>query len=228
MQTGTLNIFLPRRVVLTSLAASFTLAQTRLGWAQDVKIPADIELKVSREGSEIGRHRVQFRPTENGFEAQTNVDLEIKAALITFFRYEQQSVDLWENGVLVKSSGTCDDDGDITSFEAWRENDELVFEGKLGRNSLPLGAMTDLCFWNPAILETANVIDAQTAEIDPMEVKDLGPERLEIAGQTMETNRYFAGSGETRNGDIWYDASGRWVKASFNTRGELLEFELVN
>lgn len=227
MKTGS-GLIMPRRALLGTAVAGLVLSRAGLPLAGNSKIPPDIELRVSREGKEIGRHHVRFAATETGFEAHTTVDLEIKAAIITFFHYHQESIDHWVGGKLVKSVGSCDDDGDKTEFEAWAEGDQLVFEGRAGRGALPLGTMTDLSFWNPDILATTNVIDAQTADIDPMSVDDLGKEIIDIAGAKTEANRYYAASGDVRHGDIWYDESGRWVRADFHTRGELLEFELIS
>ena len=55
--------------------------------------------EIFRKGERIGRNRVVFRPTGSGFEVATEIDIAVKMAFITAYRYRQEANDRWQNGL---------------------------------------------------------------------------------------------------------------------------------
>lgn len=184
--------------------------------------------RVYRKGSDIGRHVVQFRPEGSNLHVTNIVDIKIKVAFVTAFAFHQRAEDLWQDGVLTRSHVETDDDGDKSAIDlAIAEDGEIVVHGPSGLMELPVGIMTDLCFWNSQVMDEQRLLDTGSGKVDSIQTSYVGDERVLVRGTDTASRRYHAVAGNGRQGDIWYDLDGHWVKASFVTRGERLDYELI-
>lgn len=184
--------------------------------------------RVFRRGSDIGRHIVQFHHDGDDLRVTTIVDVKIKVAFVTAFAFYQRADDLWQRGLLTRSTVETNDDGDKSSLQlAIADSGEVLVQGPSGRVELPVGIMTDLCFWNDEVIDERRLLDTGSGKVDSIRTAFVGDERVIVAGENIATRRYHAQSSNGRHGDIWYDPDGRWVKASFVTRGERLDYELI-
>ena len=113
--------------------------------------PADIQLNVYRKGSPIGTHVIRFSQAGGTLKVTSEVDLRVKVAFITVYSYRQTSNDDWEDEVLVRSRIQTNDNGKDTSVQAEARDGQLAVQGPAGSYTTPLGAMTDISFWNEAI-----------------------------------------------------------------------------
>jgi hypothetical protein len=190
-------------------------------------LPKDVRFRVLREGSEIGRHEFRFAPTPDGFTVDSEIELEVKIAFITAFRYAQRGRDLWVGDNLVASDVVTDDDGERTRLEARLEGGALRVEGARGEVWAPLGTMNDISFWNESIVAVRQLIDSKTGTIDPIRTNGRTSERIVVRGAEIAATSYAIESSRGRSGRIWYDRDGSWVKARLLTRGETLDYELV-
>jgi Family of unknown function (DUF6134) len=189
--------------------------------------PRDVLFDVFRKGSRIGTHAIQFRATGTGLQVTSRLDLAVKVAFITAYRYEQTGEDEWRDDVLVRTRIQTNDDGNATLVEAEARGGELAVQGPTGTYVTGLGAMTDLSFWNQAITRGRPLIDSQSGELIEIEVKTRTDERLQMLGRTVEAERFAMAATRGRSGTVWYDADGNLVKAVVLTRGETLNYELA-
>ena len=101
---------------------------------------------------------------------------------------------------------------------------QLAVEGPTGNYTTPLGAMTDLSFWNEAITRGQPVIDSQNGELIKIEVEARAP-----ASASRCAARWWRRAASPwprtkgRSGTVWYDDAGNLVKAIVLTRGETLD-----
>jgi hypothetical protein len=63
----------------------------------------DVRFDVYRKGSNIGTHVIQFDRTGGTLKVASRVDLQVKVAFITAYRYEQTGQDEWQDDVLVRT-----------------------------------------------------------------------------------------------------------------------------
>lgn len=194
-------------------------------------LPADLLFDVYRKGSLIGTSDIRFRAEAEGFTATTVMELAVKLAFITVFRFRQEARELWQGGRLVRSDVVTDDDGRVTHVEVRPTGDELTVEGPRGIYRVPAGTMTDLGFWNPAIINARAIVDGQHGELMPLRLIPPVEETVTVAGRAMRATRYgFIATqtqeGTAREGTVWYDRGGRWVRCELLTRGERLTLEL--
>ncbi len=229
LPTGAANF--QRRHVLELGAAVLGLAFTRPRVQAAAGLPPDLVFDIYRKGSRIGANEVRFRPEEGGFTVTTVMDLAVKLAFITVYSYRQEARERWREGRLVASDIVTDDAGKVTHVEVRPSGAELAVEGPRGAYRVLAGTMTDLGFWNPAIIEATQLVDGQYGELMPLRLIAGVEETIAVAGQPTPTTRYgFVVSqsreGTAREGTNWYDRSGRWVRCELRTRGELLTLEL--
>lgn len=188
---------------------------------------AELRFDVHRKGTKIGEHVLLFTRTAGGQHVASHVDLVVKLAFVTAYRYRQDARDEWQGGVLVGTSIETDDNGAVTKVTAEAQGERLYVSGPEGDYALAVGAMTDLNFWNTAIVRQDRLIDSQNGELIAVAVRPDGMERVEVRGQPVEASRYVMSGTKGRSGTIWYDKAGTLVKATVLTRGERLEYALV-
>jgi hypothetical protein len=172
---------------------------------------------------------VRFEPTADGFDVTTDIDIAVKLAFITAFRFNQHALDRWVAGNLVASRVATDDNGQKSATEIEARGSALSVEGGTENRTLrvPLGTMTDIAFWNLGIVRQRELVDIQKATLTDVAARHLGNEGLDIAGQRIEADRFTIHSNTGRNGDIWFDVAGNWVKGHLVTRGEALDYQLI-
>lgn len=216
-----------RGFALSCLGAAGLCALPAVGRAQP--LPLDRAFAIFREGSEIGRHEVRFRPTADGFDVATDIDIAVKVAFITAFRFKQHADDHWVAGQLIDSHVRTDDNGtkSVTDIEA--RGSALSVEGGIENRTLrvPLGTMTDIAFWNLDIVRQRELVDIQLAALTDVAARHSGTDVIDLGGRQITAERFTVDSRSGRSGDVWYDADGNWVKGLLTTRGETLDYRLV-
>ena len=190
-------------------------------------VPTDVTFNVIRKGTQIGTHQIRFEETDGALAVTSELDLAVKVAFITAYRYRQIGRDEWQGDVLQRTRIETHDDGKDTVVVAEARDGQLAVEGLTGSYTTPLGAMTDLSFWNEAITRGQRVIDSQTAELINIEVEPGVREQIELRGKTTEARRFAMAATKGRSGTVWYDDAGNLVKAIVLTRGETLNYELA-
>ena len=128
--------------------------------------------------------------------------------------------------MLVRTRIQTNDDGKETLVQAEARDGQLAVRGLSGSSTTPLGAMTDISFWNQAITQGPVLVDSQTAELIKIQVEGGTKERIMVRGQAVEARRFSMTGTKGRSGSVWYDDAGSLVKAVVTTRGETLGYEL--
>ena len=159
---------LDRRRMLTAVGGG-ALAMTFAGTAWSM--PANQVFNVSRKGSVIGTHAIEFAGDAANLKVANRIKLAVKIAFVTAYRYEQIGEDEWKDDVLVRTRIKTNDDGENTLVVAESKDGKLAVQGPNGSSMAPLGAMTDISFWNHAITRGAPVIDSQSGDLIDIKIK---------------------------------------------------------
>jgi hypothetical protein len=196
----------------------------RAAWAGG---PHDLVFEIIRKGEPIGRHGVRFLGDGDALEVVSEIDVTVRLAFITVFSFEQEARDRWQGRTLIGSTVTTDENGQRTRMSLEAKAGRLRGEGARGALDLPLGLFTDLSWWNRSIVEQDALIDAQTGEVAPVDLRTGRAGSVEIAGQPVAAQGFELASTKGRGGTIWYDMDGNWIAATMHTRGETLEYRLI-
>ena len=212
---------LDRRTFL--LAASGSVLVARHGWARPVF--EDATFKVVRKGEDIGRHQIRFEPDGERVKVTTTIDIKVKMAFITMASFSQEAVETWRDGTLVQGRSRIIDNGDRSDMSFETKDEQLVVQGPKGRVRAPLGTMLDIDFWNQDIVRQTGLLDSQTTQIIDVTTSRGVPDMVDLGdGRQVKATRYEMKGTLGRSGTIWYDEAGRFVRTSFVTRGERLEY----
>lgn len=189
--------------------------------------PGDLAFAIVRKGERIGTHAVTFRAKASGLAVRHDIDIVVELAFIPVFRFRQEAEDLWRDGRLVAADCDTDDNGERSFVRVRERGSRLLCEGPRGPREAPLGTMTDLSYWNQAIVRQRGVIDLQKGEVEPLALAGGEAETIEVGGRRVATRRWRMNPQGRRGGEVWYDEAGRLVHAVVRTRGEVLEYRLL-
>lgn len=217
-----------RRAALGGGLAVAAGAAWRGALGAEMPVPPDLAFDVLRKGTRIGTNEVRFRRgADGGLEVATVMDVAVKVVFATVFSYRQEGRDLWRDGRLVSSDVETVEDGKRTAVRVrgTAAGGRVAVDGPSGAYEAEPGTMTDLCFWNEAIVRQARIVDGQTGELMPLTLKPSAKEAVAAAGRQVPATRHGFATTRGREGMVWYDEGGRWVRAEYVTRGETLVFE---
>lgn len=226
MQTLTHGIFtlvLSLGLVVASPAAADNMpAEDGLVWT-----PRDgdvIRFDVRRQGKPFGTHEVKFDVLPDGtIEAHTYVKLRAGFGPIPLYRYDLQATERWQDGRLIGLEGEVYKDGKEGSVTAQADGDGIEVDGTGFDGTAPAG-IVPASHWNIAQTQARVLLSSENGQLIDVSVRPEGREMLEIAGETVEANKFLLDS--DIDVTLWYDDAGRWLKLSFSARGQEIDYIL--
>lgn len=220
-----------RGLIGIGMGAALAPVAMPMAWAAPstaLASPGDIAFSVWRKGERIGTHSVRFVQQGPVLAARSEIELTVKLAFITVFSYRQSAEDRWQNGNLISANYETEENGKETVVQARADGAKLVVDGPMGTVRPNIGTMSDVCFWNKAIVSQRRLIDSQTGEMATMDQEGaLGIEQVDVAGRMVEAEHFRLAASKGRGGEVWYDKSGRLVQALIQTRGETLSYRAL-
>jgi len=174
----------------------------------------DIAFKVFRDGEPLRHHRVSFRREAEELHVEIDIELEVKLAFLTVFRYRHINREVWRDGRLVATE--TDDDGDSFWLRGRATEAGLKVEGSSGNFMAPADVMPT-SYWNAETVTKDLLLDTQRGRLIDVEIAPAGAEIVVMAGQAVNARRYTV-SGELSL-DLWYAPDGQWAKTRFEARG---------
>jgi hypothetical protein len=183
-----------------------------------------ISFKVLRDGEAFGSHAVRFSKSADGtLVATTAVSLKAGLGPVTVFRYKLDATETWINGKLVEVSGKVNDNGKKRTVAAKRDGETLKVKGTDFSGAAPAGVVP-ASHWNFLQTQSKSLLSTEDGEIIKVKISSLGREKIKAGGATLEANRYRLDA--AMDVDLWYDDEGRWVKLSFEARGQTIDYIL--
>lgn len=228
VNAGSARVVLGRRKALILVSGGAFVPMIEPPIAAAAGLPDHLLFDVLRSGTKVGEHRLEFTPLPGGRRrVHSRIEIAVKVAFITAYRYRQTAEDEWRGGVLVRTRIRTEDQGQTSFVEAAEDDGRLRVSGPTGAYEAALGSMTDLNFWNRAITRQARLIDSQNGELLAVEVTPDRAEPITVQGRTVEAHRFAMSSTRGRSGSVWYDGAGQLVQAVVHTRGQRLDYRLA-
>ena len=201
-----------RRALLIAGTASLVAPSMALASPQS----ASRSFRVTRSGSDIGRHRINVSRDGSDVRAQTNIDIAVKFLGITAYRYELAYTEVYRNGLLQTLDATANDDGERGYVKAVRQGDMLEIDGS-NYSGPASGTAVPTSYWRMPALQTTPWISAQSGEILSVNTTETQP----LPHSPADARVWRATDNGKYTVDIWYDAAGDWTGCSFDAQGEL-------
>jgi Family of unknown function (DUF6134) len=198
---------LDRRTLLWGAIAMPAIGLARpaaaASWGQD--------FAVSRAGSPIGQHRLRFTQDGARTTAEITIELQVKIAFITVYRYRHVNREIWDGEDLLSFASRTDDNGTAHRVQARRSGDRILVESDQGIVEAP-GDALPTTYWHRRFLERPQWIDTQNGRVLSCSVSSRGVERIAALDRELAADR-FAVAGDLQL-DLWYVGE-QWVKLAF-------------
>lgn len=117
------------------------------------------------DGREIGTHRFAFDDGVLLSEAR----FDVRLLGLPVYRYRHRATERWRGECLESLVARTDDNGERSEVD-WRARG---------------GCTKSFAYWNPSILGENTLLNAQTGELEPVQVTALGGGRYRIDGRKL-------------------------------------------
>ena len=219
------GLTLARRRFLASMAGlGAGFAMPGLALAAPIPPSNQFAFSVWRKGSQIGEHRLSFRPDGDRLIVDVDINLQVKLGFVTLFRYTHHNTEVWRDGQLLALDSETYDDGSEFSLSVRESAGGLDVDGWAGRFHVPADTLSS-SYWNPETIFRSKILDTQRGYLMDVDTEWLGEETVEAGSGPVAANRYRITGDLTM--DIWYSNAGQWVKLDFATRGTTISYRLT-
>jgi hypothetical protein len=174
---------------------------------------------VYRDGDRIGSYSTRFSGDSERWRMEAEMKLEL-SWMFWRYRYRYQGTEYWRGDQLQRLWIEVDDDGDRSELRFERDNGSLRADG-LPAIELPV---LPSHHYNRDLTRSERLLNTLTGRLNRVQVEPLGPAQIQGASGSIDAQGYRY-SGDLRDTEAWYDASGRWVGLRFvDRRGGRIEF----
>jgi hypothetical protein len=186
----------------------------------------DIAFDVLRNGSSIGQHHLSFSQSGDALNVNIAIELLVKFAGITLFRYSLQGVERWQGGTFQSLDSSVNYNGDRLQVHAEKTAGGYSVVGinhdNPAKNMPEYTAPPDtlpLTYWNKKMLN-GTILNIQTAHCYKVTVTPAGWNALPTAnGGTITAQRYdLTGKLDL---SVWYDNQSAWSGLEFQKSGDI-------
>jgi hypothetical protein len=186
------------------------------GVAPAVPAQDSLAFQVSRNGSQIGTHRIDFTRDITAVTARIRADFRVGFGFITFYRYHHQGTEQWQGGQFQSLDTATNDNGKHFQVRARRVAGGILIQATgLPDQMAPANALP-LTHWAIAAMD-APLFNPQTGKMLREEAQKRGLSTVALADGTRITATGYDLAGEAPIED-WYDKNQIW--AALNGRGK--------
>jgi hypothetical protein len=171
---------------------------------------------VMRDGSSIGTHRVTIREAGNRREVDVAIDMAVKLAFVTVYRYTHRATEIWSGDRLVSLEAWTDDNGTRTRVMASAGESGLEVSGSGGSYMAPADTAPS-SYWNRDKLTRTALLDTQSGKLAAVANENIGKTSMTADGRTQRVSTYRV-TGDLK-ADLSYAEDDSWIGLRFEARG---------
>jgi len=180
---------------------------------------------VIREGQQIGSHKLVFERDGAQLKVSTSIDIAVKFAGITAYRYSHRAQEVWSGDALVSLTSRTDDDGKAYAVQANRTADGIAVQAGGAKPAALPATIIPSSHWNIRQIAQTVLLNSQKGNEARVNIATLGREAIKTSSSTLQAMHYRY-DGDLKM-DQWFDDRGRWVKTSFKgSDGSTIEYVL--
>ena len=165
--------------------------------------------RVLLDGREIGQHSFMREGDADGMRVVSEARFRVRFLFLEAYRYEHRAEERWRDGCLVSLEARTDDNG--------VRRDVSVRPAECTRS---------FAYWDPAILRSGRLLNAQTGALLAVRSTPLGIENIPVRGREIPASRHRL-TAPGLSIDLWY-AGTDWVALESSVEGgRRLRYELL-
>ena len=182
--------------------------------------------RVFLDDSPIGYHQFQLKQDGDVQQLRINAEFDVSLLFINVYSYRHDNTEVWKNGCLQRLTSKTNDDGSIESVDLKTVDSQLMIRSSAGDRSLQ-GCVRSFAYWNPDLLKTDQLLNAQTGELVDIRFKKIGKQSVNIENRSVDAVAYQL-SGDEIDIRLWYSADGLWLGLQSRTpEGYTLRYALI-
>ena len=210
------GLYHQNRLKIWSLLIAVTCVAT-----SSVSLNAEVlnwKFKVYLDKKAVGEHDYQIT-TENGLtQVETTASFDVKILFINAFRYRHSNTEVWDDNGMVSIDALTKQNGKEFVVRGKRENGVFIVSDGEEEQELPEN-LKSFGYWNPAILNEGQLLNSQTADFEPVEIVELGSDRVDYQGQSLAARKYEIRLPKAAI-TVWYGAEcSRWLALESPAKG---------
>jgi len=181
----------------------------------------DYRFSVFLDDTKIGHHHFAIIREGQRKLVRSDADFAVRILFVTAYSYVHSNEEHWIGSCLQRINSTTDDNGERLAVSGELQGDTLRLAGPAGNTTLN-GCVRTFAYWDPQLLDTSRLLNAQTGEYVPVKVTDLGFESM----QGREARRVRI-EGKKLEIDLWYSRDDEWLALESTTEnGARLRYRL--
>ena len=196
-----------------------------IGLATPAAADQTLTFEVLRQGSPIGTHRVTIREEGSTRRVDVAIDMAVRFAFVTVYRYTHRSSETWDGHRLVALEATTDDNGTRTQVAAKAGAEGLAVSGSGGSYVAPADTIPS-SYWNRAKLERTALLDTQSGKMAATANNPIGKASVEADGRLLDVAKYRV-TGDLQ-AEIGYAEDGSWAALAFEARGATILYRRLS
>jgi hypothetical protein len=175
---------------------------------------------------DIGEHRFSIRNEGARDVVRINADFDVKILFVNAYSYDHENVEHWVGDCMHRIEAETDDNGDLSRVLGARTDAGFTVErtstaegSVMPEPLIPTDCVRSFAYWNPEILRSDRLLNAQTGEWVNVEISDLGADEVEVDGQPVAARKYRIGMDQGPI-TLWYAQDNQlWLALEAVTEG---------
>lgn len=175
--------------------------------------------RVYLDDREIGYHEFFVRDRDGGHQVEISARFDVRILFFNAYSYDHRNQETWVGDCLQDIESRTNDNGDEYLVTGENRTGDFMLAVNLDESRIDDGCVRTFAYWNPVILESTRLLNAQTGELIDVTVQAAGAETLDIGPHSVASERYTI---EMKDGPIhlWYSPGGRhWLALEAVTEG---------
>ncbi len=210
--------------VCLTVIAIFIFSMGLAGSAQSSTLKA-YDFRVFLDDDEIGFQRFVVSADETRTQIDVEARFDVTYLFITFYSYRHTNAEVWKGECLQEIQAQTNDNGEKFFVQGTRKDGHLQLQTHHGEEIIE-GCVKTFAYWNPAWFQSTRLLNSQTGELQPVEVRTLADEALPVRG-TLTSTRHQRITSDKFTIDLWYTMDGEWVGLQSTTQdGKTLRYVL--
>lgn len=188
-------------------------------------LPDNINFDVHVAGSKVGHHKLTFEAGPGADELTVRVDVRMRVRLffVTVFDYTQQTAEIWRDDRLVRFTSTTLDGDNRDEVVAVQGDDGLEVESlRFGTRTLAPDTWPSTAFWRLDAVGRTEFLDAARGDIRKVEIAEQEAEFIDAQDKRHLARRFHVDT--SRDFDVWYGATGAWLKLQWSGFGMTADY----
>lgn len=175
-----------------------------------------LRFQVYLDDKPIGEHSFRISEEEGGLKRiASRASFDVDFLFVNAYRYRHRSNEVFRNGCLEEIRATTDDNGKRYSVEGSAVDSGFLVEHQ-GGSERANGCLMTFAYWDPDFLDQERLLNAQTGELERVEVRSKGKDEIKVGNRTLPAKQYALVT-DNLTIDLWYNDVMGWVGLSSDT-----------